>query len=811
MVQEPTQPIRQLGLSSEEAHRRLIQFGPNQIIPSRLESILGEAKKILFEPMGFMLLVLSALYALLGNQTDSLILLGAYFPVVGVDVLLELRAHKVLKALRAHLVVTAKVFRDGRVKEIPSRDIVVGDVIVFEEGQSLPADGKTLEAEALRINEAALTGESVPVDKTVGERFFGGTIPLQGRGLGLIELTGRHTEIGKITGLVEQVTEVKTPLQRKVSALIRRGVVAAVCLAVLLFFIEWWRGETWIQAFIVALTFGMATVPEEFPIVFTLYLSLGAWRLSRHGVLVKSLPSVEALGSVDVICTDKTGTLTEGKFQLEALEATSNSEAGLLWKVALMACETTIVDSMEAAIVDKGKQYFPLLNEWRLKWDYPFENTGKHMSHVWENSNGQYLIAMKGAVEGVLEHCSISSADAQRLEQRVHQLAAQGKRLLGLAYRSGLCRGERMTDEKDLTFLGLLIFSDPVRTSVREAVKECQSAGIEIKMLTGDHPVTAHAVADEVGMDHDHQLLFTGDQLRRMEPKQRSFAFQQGAIFSRVMPDQKYEMVQALQASGKVVAMTGDGINDAPALKLADIGISMGVDATEVARSTAQMVLIKNDFKGIVEAVFEGRRIFSNLQKSFSYLIAFHIPVIVLAFVPPLLGWGHLLLPIHIVLLELIVHPISAFGFENLPVMNKTRLKALLTWRRIFESVLAGILLCIACLVVYRVSMAHESVDKARTLALATALFGMLFFVFVEAWPVLNRRLLVIGITLVGLIVALCQLPTLENLFHVVELGKGEFALSAALGFGAALPTWIFRWKSGVPTGIRTRVFTVKG
>lgn len=801
MVQAPSKPAIHLGLSSEEAHRRLIQHGHNEIVPSRLESLLGEAKKILLEPMGLMLLVLSVLYAVLGNRVDSLILLGAYFPVVGVDVLLEIRAHKALKALRAHLVVTSKVLRDGRVQEIQSREIVVGDVIVFEEGQSLPADGKILEAEALRINEAALTGESIPVDKSVGEDFLGGTIPLQGRGLGLVERTGRLTEIGKITGLVEQVTDSKTPLQRKVSALIRQGVVGAVVLAIFLFFIEWWRGETWIQAFIVALTFGMATVPEEFPVVFTLYLSLGAWRLSRHGVLVKSLPSVEALGSVDVICTDKTGTLTEGKFQLESLEAACNCEAELLWKVALMACETTVVDSMEAAIVEKGKPYFSLLNEWRLKWDYPFENTGKHMSHVWESSDGQFLIAMKGAVEGVLEHCKISSEDTERLEQRVHQLAAQGKRLLGLAYRSGPCRGERIADERELTFLGLLIFSDPVRTSVREAVGECQSAGIEIKMLTGDHPVTAHAVADEIGMDHDHQLLFTGDQLRRMDPQQRSLAFQQGAIFSRVMPDQKHEMVQALQASGKVVAMTGDGINDAPALKLADIGISMGLNATEVARSTAQMVLIKNDFKGIVEAVFEGRRIFSNLQKSFSYLIAFHIPVIVLAFVPPLLGWGHLLLPIHIVLLELIVHPISAFGFENLPITNKMRLKGLLTWRRVFESVLAGVLLCIACLIVYRVVMAQESVDKARTLALATALFGMLFFVFDEAWPIVNRRLLLIGITLVGLIVALCQLPILENLFHVVELGKQEFALSAALGFGAALPTWILRWKVASPPG----------
>ncbi|NBT60113.1 cation-transporting P-type ATPase, partial [bacterium] len=317
--------------------------------------------------------------------------------------------------------------------------------------------------------------------------------------------------------------------------------------------------------------------------------------MSRHGVLTKSLPSVEALGSVDVICTDKTGTLTLGQFQLEALVALSELPTEFLWKCALMSCEVRIVDSMEAAISEKGQTYQHLLTGWNLEFDYPFESHGKHMSHVWKNLDGTQVIAMKGAVEGVLEHCERSYQESAQITDQVRALTSQGKRLLGLAYRQGACTGNRQQDEIGLTFLGLLVFNDPTRESAKTAILECQKAGIEVKMLTGDHPDTAHAVADEIGMHHDHQLLFTGDELRKMEKQERWKAFQQGAIFSRVLPEQKHEMVQALKSLGKVVAMTGDGINDAPALKLADIGISMGVNATDVARSTAGMILLKND------------------------------------------------------------------------------------------------------------------------------------------------------------------------------------------------------------------------
>lgn len=758
------------GLTSEEAKKRLLQNGPNEVIPSSIQSRFEEIRKLLMDPMGLMLLTLAALQAAIGHPTDAWILLSAYVPVTAVDVLLEIRAQRALREMRSSLSATAKVLRDGKILIVPLRNIVVGDVLVFEEGQSLPADGMVLESSSLTANESALTGESVPVEKIRGHFFYAGTTLLQGRGLGLVQSTGKNTKFGNIAQLLEETKTQQSPLQRKVNHLIKFVLVAALALAILLFFLELGRGHSWIDGLIIAMTFGMAAVPEEFPLVFTLYLSLGAWRLSKHGVLIRSLPSVEALGNVDVICTDKTGTLTEGHFQLESLHPINKSLANeKLWQVALMACEEKAVDAMEVAIKTKGAPFLNQIYDWELKWDYPFEGIGKHMSHVWsKRQTSQTIVAMKGAVEGVLEHCAVSPAEKENIMTLANSFAIQGQRILGLAGREGPCVGQREKDETDLTFLGLLLFSDPVRTSAAGAIAECQKIGIEIKMLTGDHPLTALAVAAKTGISHSSDTLFNGNDLIKMSPEQRRQAYLRGTVFSRVLPEQKHEMVQALKNSGKLVAMTGDGINDAPALKLADIGISMGLSATDVARSTAQMILVKNDFKGLVEAVFEGRRIFANLRRSFSYLISFHIPVILLALIPPLLGWGELFLPIHIVLLELVVHPISAFAFENLPIKGENKEHSLLPFKRFLRSSFTGLILSLIALTLFRwISLEDGNVIGGRSYAMAVVLFGNMFFVLIESNFSLNRRIILTILSLAIFSGVIYMYPPLTQLLHL--------------------------------------------
>ncbi len=791
------------GLSSAEAEVRLQVNGPNEVVPSHLESRLSELKRLLLDPMGIMLLGLGSIYAVLGHKTDAIILFLAYIPVTAVDVLLELKAHKALQALKKTLKVTAKVLRDGSVQTIPTRTIVTGDVIVFEEGQAIPADGIILEVHQLQVNEAAVTGESLPIDKEVSSEFFGGTVVLQGRGLGLVKSIGKATRFGKIASLLQETKSVKSPLQIKVNRIVNRMLLMAIVLAIVLFILEYARSRGFLASLVVALTFGMAAVPEEFPIVFTLYLSLGAWRLTKTGVLVKSLPSVETLGSVDVICTDKTGTLTEGRFQLEELRSVhSKLSQEELWLYALMACEEKPIDAMETAIYKKAEASVPHLKEWHLKWDNAFDPVGKNMSHVWVRSSdpSQMILAMKGAVEGVVDHCTLSTDERTELLSWVDALAGKGKRLLGLAIRKGSFDGNRSSDELGLEFAGILIFSDPVRTSAKGAIEACQTAGITIKMLTGDHPLTAHAVADETGITHRHDQIFTGNQLAKMSKETRWSAYLKGVIFSRVLPEQKHEMVQALQANGKVVAMTGDGINDAPALKLANIGISMGADATDVARSSAQIVLLKSDFDGIVKAVFEGRRIFSNLRRSFSYLISFHVPVVLLALVPPALGWGDLLLPIHIVLLELIVHPVSAFAFEALPVSDSHASRKLVSVRRLLEALLSGLLLSIGCLFLYRYFWMYSNQETARAVSLAGILMGNVAFVFVDSWPFQTRRFFITLGTLVSLTAGMLWVPFIAEVFHFGSISLPQVIFAICIGMLASVPCFLLRRRGRLHT-----------
>lgn len=784
-----------MSLTNEEVRKLRKIYGSNEILPSKFESNLSTLIHIFNDPMGLMLLTLGFIYLFIGKKTDAIVLFISFIPVTAVDVALELKAKKALNVLKSTLVPMAKVIRNNKIIEIEIKEIVPGDTIVFEEGQSLAADGKIIECDHLLINEATLTGESVPVEKIKNDPYFTGTTILQGTGLGLVEKTGKNTQFGKIAKLLDESESEISPLKKKVNAIIKIVIIFAIFISVALFSFIYFKEHNFLKSLIESLTFGMAAIPEEFPLVFTLYLSMGAYRLSKIGVLVKSLPSVETLGSVDIICTDKTGTLTEGKFQLEKIEPLGsiiNNEK--VWQIALMACEKNPVDAMEIAIYDKAENYFTTLMNFKIIYDYPFLIEGKYMSHVWQNQNtNETIMAMKGSVEGVINHCLLNEMQKKMLEEKVAFWANQGKRILGLAYKKSDFFGNRDLDEKNLIFAGLIIFSDPVRNTAKIAVKECQESGISIKMITGDHPLTAHAVADELNIIHSHDFLYSGSELSSMNKKERWLAFQSGAIFSRVSPEQKHEMVQALKSFGSIVAMTGDGINDAPALKAADIGISMGENATDVARSSAQMVLMKNDFSGIVNAIFEGRKIFSNLKRSFSYLISFHVPIIFFALIPPLLGMENILLPINIVLLELIVHPVSAFSFENLPAQPKINKKTLMNMETFIESFISGLLLSIGSLFLYKISIIQNDLFLSRTLVITTIMFGNIFFVLVESWPTINHRFILTTILLFFFIMLIVYFPPLSSLFYLTSISTKLLLRCFFVAGFASIPTILLK------------------
>jgi Ca2+-transporting ATPase len=744
--------------------------------------------------MGVMLLLLSLVYWILGKHTDAIILLVAYVPIIGVDVLLELRSQKALRSLKSTLKSTCHVLRDGKNKVIPTRELVPGDLLILEEGQTLPADGKLLEVSNLTIDESSVTGESVPIEKIKDVSALSGTAILTGTGILEIEKTGLASQIGAIAKVLKEFEAVPSPLLRTIKKAVKIVFLVAIILAFGVFIIDILKSHGIAESLISSLTLAMAAIPEEFPLVFTLYLSLAAYRLSKKGILVKSLPAVEGLGRVDVICTDKTGTLTEGKFLLDRILG-ANGDLRLSdddCSAFVFSCEPKAVDAMEASMFEyirkmRGDKFVEdVHSSWNLQYDYPFDTKEKYMSHVWTNSTGQQVMAMKGAIEGVLAHCDEETDQAAILNLAKAEADA-GKRLLGLAMKKGAFTGDRKTDERSLRFIGILSFTDPVRPTVEGAVRACVERGIKIKMLTGDHLLTAHAIADKINLPHEHDQLFAGPDLALMPGEHRRTAYKKGAIFARLNPEQKLELVETLKSEGDIVAMTGDGINDAPALKLADVGISMGERATDVARSTAQLVLMKNDFGGIVHAVIEGERVLRSLGQSFGYLIAFHIPIIGLALYQSFFLNEAILHPIHIVLMELIVHPVSAFVFDESSRKSSGPRKQFVTKSTVAWSSLRGIMLTTFCLLVFYFSSGTSAQRSSLSvLGLIAGNIGLLLGekggIIVAIVASASKRALLASVLLLALASSLAFVPLLSHLFLIEPPATNLFLFVTLVG-----------------------------
>jgi len=785
-----------MGLKQQEVEAQVQKFGFNEFEERRALAIIGNLLKILGDPMGLMLVTLSVIYWVLGEHQDATILLIAYIPIVGVDVLLELRSQKALRSLKRTLKAMCKVVRDGKNVSIPVRNLVPGDLLLLEEGQAIPADGILVQSSNLTIDESSLTGESVPVEKLEGSTALSGTTVLTGNGIVEIEKTGLSSQIGSIAKVLKEFESAPSPLLRSINKVVKIAFLVALAVAIIVFTEGLLTSKGFAPSLISALTLAMAAIPEEFPLVFTLYLSLAAYRLSKKGVLVKSLPAVEGLGSVDIICTDKTGTLTEGNFRLERI-LNLKTEAVLddsEMRALIFSCETKAVDAMEASIFEWVKiKNEPLImqvhEQWYLEFDYHFDNKEKYMSHVWREKNGQrQVMAMKGSLEGILKHCKISTDERDAIQAEANREAESGRRLLGFATKVGKFNGVRSEDEASASFLGILSFTDPVRPSVSEAVRVCVEHGIQIKMLTGDHLLTAHSIADKINLPHEHDQLFTGPQLEILSPDARVLAFTKGIIFARLKPEQKLQLVAALKKNGSVVAMTGDGINDAPALKLADIGISMGDRATDVARSTAQIILLKNDFGGIVAAVLEGRRVLRSLGQSFGYLIAFHIPIIGLALFQSFFLKTSILLPIHIVLMELIVHPVSAFVFDEPGLDIGKKKRNFIDRRRVLWSAFRGVSLTAISLAVFY--FAPGSSEMRRSLSVISLVTGNIGLLLSETGGILSAlgnawlfsRSWVASLVLLGLASALGYIPRVATLFSLVQPGFYEFAVVSTVG-----------------------------
>ena len=710
--------------------------------------------EVVKEPMFLLLLAACAVYIGLG-QTEEAVTLGvALLLVAGISVYQSVRSDRALGALRDLTQPKAQVWRSGVLVSLPTKDIVVGDAVLIEEGDRLPADGTLHEPGDFTADESMLTGESVAVSKQEGEQAFAGTTAQAGHAWMTVTAVGVQTELGRIGSSIGGIQTEKTPLQRQINSFVMRMAWIGVAAFALVWGVNYARSGNWVTALLFGLTLAMSVLPEEIPVAFSSFMALGAARLGRLGVLTKQPQTVESLGSATVICADKTDTLTQEGMSVKqiydgrnkllvSLPGPVSDTAMDVLASARWASETEPFDAMERAIVTafvaadpvRAEQAAPMAHE------YPLAGTPPMMTHV-RQIEGHLVVAGKGAVEHVLEVCHLDVEATETIRRVAHQLAAQGYRVLGVAQAEH--RAVRFPAEQDdftWSFLGLVGLENPPKPNAGTVIRSFLAAGIQVKMITGDSPETAQAIARQIGLPGADGVV-TGQQVMELDEITLSPLARRTAVFARMFPEAKLRVVQALKASGEVVAMTGDGVNDGPALKAAHIGVAMGRRGSEVARQAASLVLVHDDLGAMVDAVAQGRRIYQNLQKAVAYIVSIHIPIILTVTLPLLLGWrlDNLLSPIHIIVLELVMGPTCSIAFENEPAearqMQRPPRKlgdSFLAGPALGRSVLQGLGITSAVLGVYWAAMqGGEAAPLVRTLVFTTLVLSNVFLVLVN-------------------------------------------------------------------------------
>ena len=730
------------GLTSGVAHEKLLREGFNELPSPQRKNLLALLKEIAQEPMFLLLIACGTLYLILGDTTEGIVMICMISIIIGITYFQHKKTEKALEALRKLSSPRALVFRDNEWTRIPGREVVTDDLVSLQEGDRVPADGVLDETTGISCDESIITGESYPVDKQTGDKLLSGTLVTRGNARMIVTNTGLKSEFGKIGTSLNEIEDKQTALQTELKRFIRKVAIAGVVICivvVILFFLT--RGN-FLQALLNGLAAAMAILPEEFPVVLTVFLALGAWRLSKKNVLTRKAASIENLGSATVLCTDKTGTLTENKMTISRVSGIAGEtfasftptspEGRKILEIAALASHPAGSEPMEKAILDLvGTPNYP-----ELVREYPLNHEHLAISRVYGSTEKKCY--SKGAPETILSMCGMEPELKERILAEIKNMAAGGLRVIGVAgkevYTSDL--PEHQKDLK-LDFLGLIGFSDPVRVEVPDAISLCHRAGVKVIMITGDYPETAKNIGATIGLNT--QNVLTGADLDGLNDEELTLTLEQQPILARIRPEQKLRIVRCLQGAKETVAMTGDGVNDAPALKAADIGIAMGLKGTDVAREASSLVLLDDNFASIVEAIRLGRRIYDNLRKAMSYILAIHVPIIGLTMIPAFnAGFPILLMPLHIIFMELIIDPVSSIAFETEEeekgIMDRPprpKDKTFFGGKRIGAAILEGLLLLITVLATYLYSLEHgKSTEELRAIAYFTLVLGNIFLIF---------------------------------------------------------------------------------
>lgn len=822
---EVTTPIQPRGLSDFEAENRLARFGPNQLQFSRESTLFKIALGVFKEPVFQLLCVAGLVYFLLGDILDAAVLFVFVLLSASISILQQRRADRVLDRLRALSAPRALVVRAEVQRRIAATELVPGDLVVLAEGDRSPADTRLLSCQELHIDESLLTGESMPVEKTPQRASETGIVRLgclvvRGQGLGRVIATGLHTEFGKIGQTAVKLTEPPGRLDRDIGRLVRIFTVCAVVVSLIVFGATYRVAGDGVAAMLAGITAAMGLIPEEFAVVLVTFMAMGAWRISQHHVLTRRRTAIERLGSATVLCTDKTGTLTQNQMRvvllstdgraIERIHDQSSQSARKLLADAARACAERSADPTDRAILDC---HYDTLKETReihadlVVRTYSLSADFTAMTTVSQQASERLTVVMKGAPEAVLSCCQLSAVRRSEIDATIAEMANQGSRVIGV----GTTELDRNTllpahqREFRLSFSGLIGLADPLRPLVPEAIGRCKTAGIRVVMITGDHPVTARVISEEAGLVDRGQMnsltqIITGDALEQMSESELAQRIETCCIYARIKPNQKLRIVQAYQRAGHVVAMTGDGVNDSPALKAADIGIAMGRRGTDVAREAAALVLLDDDFSSIVHAIERGRQIYQNLRKAIGFIVTIHIPIAGLAALPGLLGLAPILLPVHIAFMEMIIDPAGSFVYESQRSANdlmrqppRDSRAAIFSYELFMKSMIQGAaaLLVLALAAAWALSLPIDQTG-VRSLVFVGLVASGLAIVTVNllgdrpAYDLVktpNVALLVISCVTVGLLLLIFLIPGLRTAFHFASVTPFYFLAALAVGW----------------------------
>lgn len=805
--------------------------GYNELPSTRRRSFLFLLAGVLKEPMFLLLIACSSLYIVLGDHKEGFMLMSSILLVIAITLYQERRTAKALDSLRELSSPRALVIRDGSEKRIPGREVVKGDIIVLQEGDRVPADALILDSLNLKIDESLLTGESFAVKKrnaNSGESFsfvtgednpfvYSGTMIVHGNGIARVHATGPGTEIGKIGKILGGIEDETTLLQQQTRKVIRTFSVIGLSMCLILTVIYGLVREQWLDGILAGLSLAMAILPEEFAVVLTIFMAIGAWRMSGQNVLTRKPSAIEVLGSVTVLCTDKTGTLTLNKMSIAGLynhksfffvdgkESEPDKEFHTLIEYSILASQQDPFDPMEKAMQEFGEKNLTngkqLHVDWKLIKEYPLSPLLLAMTHVFEiPGNQNSVIATKGSPEAIIELCRLSDNDKRIIEEKINLMASKGLRVIGVA-GSTYNKSELPSDQHDFNFnfLGLMGLEDPLRSGINDDLKLCYSAGVRVVMITGDYPSTAQNIAERMGLKHP-ELVITGDDMRNMNDLELKERISETNIFARVLPEQKLRIVQALKENGEIIAMTGDGVNDAPAIRAAHVGIAMGNRGTDVAREAASLVLLDDNFSSIISAIRMGRRVYDNLQKAIGYIFSIHIPIAGLTLLPVFFGgWPVILFPLHIAFMELITDPACSLVFEGEKeesnIMNRPprpRHDSLFGTKKIILGVIQGLFVLVFSFAVYLIAIKlNKSPEETRTLTFATLFFGNLGLILINrSWTKTffqtlkdkNKALRWVNLGAVTFLIIILYLPPIRKLFLFEILNIRDLVICFLVG-----------------------------